>query len=184
MLSETASSTEHRDEIFGLLSNHRRRYALHYCRQTGRPVGFSDLAEQVAAWEQGKVVDQLGSDERKRVYVSLQQTHIPAMEEAGIVDYDGETVTLTERAETLSVYMDVVPENSIPWGHYYLGLSVVAAGLLAAVAVGTDAALFPGLAYAGLVVAVFAASSLVHAVRSRRMRLGSPGQPPDIRGSR
>lgn len=178
-MTETASGSARHDEIFGLLSNHRRRYALHYCRQSGHPVGFSDLAEQVAAWEQGKHVDELGADERKRVYVSLQQTHVPAMEDAGIVEYDGDTVVLTENAERLAVYMDVVPENSIPWGHYYLGLAAVATGLLGAVWAGTDAALVPGMALATLTVGAFLASALVHVRRSRRMRIGSPGKPPE-----
>ncbi|MFT4881353.1 MAG: hypothetical protein ACI9CA_000112 [Natronomonas sp.] len=38
-----------RDETFNLLSNHRRRYALHYCKRRDDPVTLSDLAEQVAA---------------------------------------------------------------------------------------------------------------------------------------
>ena len=55
-------------EIFDLLSNHRRRYTIHYCKQIETPVSLSDLAEQVAAWELEKDISELSSSERKRVY--------------------------------------------------------------------------------------------------------------------
>ncbi|ELY45008.1 DUF7344 domain-containing protein [Natronorubrum sulfidifaciens] len=166
-------------EIFDLLSNHRRRYAIHYCKREGEPVELGDLAEHVAAWELDKEIDELTSAERKRVYTSLQQTHLPTLERADMIEFDNRTIALTDHAAELDVYLDVVPANSIPWGLYYLGLavlgSVVMAGLwLEWVPTGT----VPELGWATLVFALFAVSAVVHVAQSRRMRLGEMEKPP------
>jgi hypothetical protein len=168
-----------RDETFELLSNHRRRYALHYCKRREEPVTLSDLAEQVAAWEQEKPVEEVTSSERKRTYTSLQQTHLPAMEEAGIIEWD-DAIELTPAAERLNVYMDIVPEESVPWGVYYLWLSAIGGvvlGLAWLDLVPVDA---PDLLWAGLVVAAFAVSAAVHVYRSRQTKLGRTERPPEL----
>jgi len=168
-----------RGEIFDLLSNHRRRYAIHFCKQRDESVTLSDVAEQVAAWEQDKPVEELTSAERKRVYTSLQQTHLPTLSESGMIEFDGSEVTLTEDAEQMEVYMDVVPGDSIPWGEYYLGLSVVGALVLAGVwfdILPTD--LVPPVGWAAMVVATFAGSAAYHVYQSRQNRLGEVERPP------
>jgi len=172
-----------RDELFQLLSSQRRRFALHACRAAETPISLSDLAERVAAWEYGKDVADVTSEERRRVYTSLQQTHLPAMEEAGIVKVEDKAVDLADGADAFEVYLEVVPENTIPWGVYYLGLSVVAAALLALVAVGVYPDSIPDLAWAGLVVAMFGVSAVVHLWRERKSRLGFGGPPPDADSS-
>lgn len=167
-----------RNEVFDLLSNHRRRYALHAVKQADGQSEIADLAEQVAAWENSKDQSEVTSSERHRVYTSMQQTHLPAMDRAGVIDYDNGTVTLTDQAESLEVYMDVVPEESIPWGQYYFGLSVFSAALLGAVSVGVFP--FATLAWAGFVTALFLCSAAYHTWQSKQMRLGSDGVPPDV----
>ncbi|WP_049922023.1 DUF7344 domain-containing protein [Halopiger djelfimassiliensis] len=168
-----------RGEVFDLLSNHRRRYAIHYCKREDGPVELGDLAEHVAAWELDKDVAELTSAERKRVYTSLQQTHLPTLEEAGMVEFDDRTIELTEDATELAVYLDVVPGDSIPWGVYYLGLagvgSVVMTGLWLEI-VPTETV--PELGWATLVVALFAGSAVVHVLQNRRLRLGELERPP------
>jgi hypothetical protein len=166
-------------EVFDLLSNHRRRYAIHFCKREQRPVSLSDLAEQVAAWEQGKTVEELDWDERKRVYTSLQQTHLPTLEEAGMIIYEDGEVELTDRAAELDVYLDVVPADSIPWGSYYLGLSAVGFAVLGGVWVG----LLPidpvsPLGWGALILGLFAVSAAVHVYQSRKYRLGELDEPP------
>ncbi|PSP27028.1 hypothetical protein BRC65_08160 [Halobacteriales archaeon QH_2_65_14] len=169
-----------RDEIFDLLSNHRRRYALHAVKRIDGDVEIADITEQVAAWENGKSREEITSQERHRVYTSIQQTHLPAMNRAGIIEYDNGTVTLADGAENLEVYMDIVPEQSIPWGEYYLGLAAVSGALLAAVSAGVFPESIPALAWGWLVVVLFAGSALYHVVQSRRMRLGATDTPPEI----
>ncbi len=168
-----------RDETFELLSNHRRRYALHYCKHQDEPVTLSDLAEQVAAWEQDKSIDEITSSERKRTYTSLQQTHLPAMEEAGIIDWEDE-VELTPAAERLNVYMDIVPEKSVSWGVYYLWLSVIGGFVLAFAWFDLVPVSAPDILWAGLVVAAFAVSAAAHVYRNRQTKLGRTERPPEL----
>lgn len=168
-----------RDEIFDLMSNHRRRYAIHYCKRTDDPVSLSDLAEQVAAWEHDKDVAELSADERKTVYTSLQQTHLPRLDRAGVLDFENGEVKLTEQVKQLDIYLDIVPEGSIPWGMYYLGLSVIAGLVLAALwadLLPTDS--IPLLVYPTLLVALFAGSAAYHVFLNRRYRFENLDQPP------
>ena len=168
-----------RGGVFDLLSNHRRRYALHYCKREDEPVELGDLAEHVAAWELDKEVEEVTSAERKRVYTALQQQHLPTLERADMIEFEGHTVSLTDEATKLDVYLDVVPEESIPWGLYYLGLSAVAGVVLAGLwleVVPTETV--PVLGWATLVFALFAGSAIVHVLQSRRMRLGEMEKPP------
>jgi DNA-binding transcriptional ArsR family regulator len=166
-------------EIFQLLSNHRRRYALHYCKQASGPVELGELAEQVAASELEKPIEELTSTERKRVYTSLQQTHLPTLERAGIVEDSREGITLTEHAADLNIYLDIVPSNSIPWGLYYTGLSafstLVLVGLWAEL---LPTEMVPVLGWMGFVVALFAVSAVVHTYQNHQRRLGEIDQPP------
>lgn len=95
------------DVIFDVLSSSRRRYVLYYLSQRDEPVELPSLAEEVAAWETETAVEDLSSQERKRVYVSLYQTHIPKLEEVGLVDYDQDSgdVDLTERSSQIQSFL-------------------------------------------------------------------------------
>ncbi|ELZ18303.1 hypothetical protein C478_01555 [Natrinema thermotolerans DSM 11552] len=166
-------------EIFDLLSNQRRRYAIHYCKREDEPVTLGDLAEHVAAWELEKEVEEITSAERKRVYTSLQQTHLPTLERADVIEFDDRTIELTDEAAELDVYLDIVPGDSVPWGVYYLGLSAVGAIVMAGLwleVVPTEP--IPELGWATLVFVLFAVSAVVHVIQTRRMRLGELERPP------
>lgn len=169
-----------RDEVYGLLSNHRRRFALHALKDAEGAVELSDLAEQVAAWENGKTVETITSTERHRVYTSMQQSHLPAMERAGVIEHDNGTVKPSPQLERLEVYLDVVPETSIPWAQYYLGLSVLAAGVVTMAAIGIFPAGGSGLVWAGLLTMLFLVSSAYHVWQSQGMRLGASDVPPEV----
>ena len=92
------------------------------------------MSEQIAAWENDEAIEEDTADERRRVYVSLHQTHLPRMDEAGVLQYENsrDTIELTERGESLRVYMEIVERDEIPWSEFYLGLSALSASLLAA----------------------------------------------------
>lgn len=168
-----------KDELYDLLSNHRRRYVLHFCKRVEGPVSLSELAEQVAAWEQDKPVEELTSAERKRVYTSLQQTHLNRLADAGIVEFEGDEIELTDQAKDLDIYLDIVPAESVPWGVYYLGVSVLGAIVLGGVAVGfvpTDTV--PAVGWAFVVLGVFLVSAVAQVIQNRRYRLDQFDQPP------
>lgn len=168
-----------KDQIYHLLSNHRRRYVLHYCKRANGSATLSELAEQVAAWEHEKPIEEVTSAERKRVYTSLQQTHLDRMAEAEIIEYDSNEVELTDKSRELDVYLDIVPAGSISWGIYYVGLSVLAAIVLFGVWVDfVPTETVPTLGWGAIVLAVFFASSIAQVLQNRRYRLDRLEKPP------
>lgn len=76
------------DQIFGILRNQRRRYVLKCLKVTEETIALRDLAEQVAAWECDKQIEQVTAKERKRVYVGLYQSHLPKMADVSAISYD------------------------------------------------------------------------------------------------
>jgi hypothetical protein len=115
--------------VFG---NSRRRAAIHYLKQcdTDTEITLSDLSTQVAAWEHGVDPDELDYEERRSVHISLYQSHIPRMDDVGLIDFDQEhnIITLTETGEEIDVCLRKVTENETPWPSYFLGLATVDAG--------------------------------------------------------
>jgi hypothetical protein len=163
-----------------MLSNQRRRYVLYYLNQHPGTVSLRDLAERIAAWENDVAVDELDYKQRKRVYTSLHQTHLPKLDEVGIVDYDrGEgTIALADRAAELDIYLELVGEHDVPWCDFYLGLSVVAS--LVILAAWLDVypfAALPDLALAGGVVVSFAVFAGIHSHRARQNHIGGGNTP-------
>lgn len=169
-----------RDDVYEILSNPRRRYALHYLKHGNEETDLSTLAEQVAAWENEKPLSEVTSKERHLVYTSMQQNHLPKLERAGIITHDSGDIELTEEAESLDVYLDIVPENSIPWAEYYLGLGAVAAALVAAVWVGVFPAWIPDLAWGAVISTLFVCSAAYHVYQNSRMRIGNDDKPPEV----
>lgn len=115
-----------RDTIFDLLSSPRRRMALYYLRKHDGSATVTELAEEIASLEYDVPVDELTRQQRKRVYVSLYQTHVPKLADAGVVDYDEDTseVTLTDRANDVDAYLSGETAPGYPWHYHYLALAV------------------------------------------------------------
>jgi hypothetical protein len=169
------------------LSNRRRRYVLYYLQDGPGSVSLRDLAERIAAWENDVPVEELEYKQRKRVYTSLHQTHLPKLDEVGVVDYDRDrgTITLADRAADLDDYLTVVGDDDGDWYRLYLGLSVVS--LVAAVSAWLGVPPFSrgtGLAVAGLVVILFAVAASVHTYRVHSVRADAPDIAPDGSGER
>lgn len=179
------SSALSRDEVFDILSNQRRRHVLHFLKQrNGDGAELRELSAQVAAWENGKSVERLTSDERRRVYTSLQQFHLPKLHTNEVVEYDNRrgTVELTTGATDLDVFFDIVEDDDVPWSLYYTGLSGLCIALVGVVSLGIyPLTLVPGLAWSLFIAVLFAASALAHVYYDRQMRLGVEGPPPDLR---
>jgi hypothetical protein len=96
------------DETFGVLANRRRRQVVAYLRDGDGTATVGALAEHVASAECDKPRERLTSAERKRVYVSLYQNHLPMMDDRGVVEYrdDRKTVRLRDAARELDPYLD------------------------------------------------------------------------------
>jgi len=130
------------DLVFEVLKNERRRRVLKYLNDRGETVSLSDLAEHIAAIENGKSEKALSSQERKRVYVGLYQCHLPKMDDTNVIDFDGNrgTIALGDNAEQLYPFLDAEAEEQRPWPKYYLSLTALSLtlfgiGLLAAPAI-------------------------------------------------
>ena len=154
------------DVIFEVLKNQRRRLVLKYLKSKDETVSLGELAEHVAAQENGKSVETISSDERKRVYVGLYQCHLPKMDDMGIVEFNRNRglVDLTETASQLDEYLEHEEPTSTPqWYRYYglLALAGVALAVAAAIGLGPIAAF--STAVFGAVAVSFAGLAGVHA---------------------
>lgn len=182
---ETDDRQNSRDEMFDLLSNHRRRYALHHLQRNDERADLGELSERIAAWENRKELREVTAAERKRVYTSLQQFHLPRMNESGVLEFDDRSgeVELGPAAENLDLYLEVVEGRDVPWSQYYLALTALNLVLLATTHLGVGpVAQLPAMAFDAFVVTTFGSSALVHAYYNlSEMRLGSDPVPEEIR---
>ena len=140
---ETESSTQlPLDHVFEILKNERRRTVLHYLSDRGETVSLGELAEHVAAVENGTTVAQVTSNERKCVYVGLYQCHLPKMDDMDIVEFNQNRgrISLGANAAQLYEYLDELGDVDRPWPLYYGGLTAAGIVLLAASQLGAAAA--------------------------------------------
>lgn len=177
-VSEPNRDTLTEDELFELLSNQRRRHILHTLIHEDGSVDIGDLSQEIAAWEDGLAFEEVSSTDRKRVYTALQQSHLPKMDKAGVVQFDRDrgTVEPTPALEDVEIYMDVVRGREIPWSDYYLGLTALS-GLLF---VGSVANMVPPIAWGVFVTVTFGVSALAHRYYAQQNRLGIADEPPSV----
>jgi len=180
-MSRSPSESLSQDAVFDILSNARRRFVLYYLREREEPVELGELAREIAAWENDTTVEKLTKQQRKRVYVSLYQTHIQKLAEAGIVDYDKDTgmVQLANGASQIGAYLSVEKdqEERTRWQEYYIVLAAVSGVLYALVALdvvifGLVSELQIGLA----IVIAFGSLAALHYVSSRRSETEIPAE--------
>ncbi len=97
-----------KDDLFHVLQNERRRRVLAYIIHNDGPFEMRTIAEQVAAWEHDTTVRQLMSDERQRVYIALYQSHLPKLDDIGLIEYNQSrgAVEATPLLDGVSKYVD------------------------------------------------------------------------------
>ncbi|WP_149784116.1 DUF7344 domain-containing protein [Halorubrum aquaticum] len=171
------------DDIYGVLSNRRRRFVIHALKRKQGPVDISELSAHITAWETGKDPDEVEYEDHRSVYSTLKRTHLPNLEENNIVTIDKEenVVRPTPQLESLDIYVEAVSSKEIPWSLYYVGLAGVALTLLLAVTV--EAPIFGALKplEVGIfTVTAFGISSVVHHIIGLRTRLGNREKPPEL----
>ncbi|MFW6384733.1 MAG: DUF7344 domain-containing protein [Halodesulfurarchaeum sp.] len=105
------------DQVFEVLKNQRRRYVLQYLTEEDDEVSIGELAEQIAAWEYGKDVRQISSQERKRVYVGLYQCHLPKMDDVGAISYNKPRGNI-EAGENIVFFQRYLPSEERPFEPY------------------------------------------------------------------
>ena len=152
-----ASSTL--DTVFFALSNTRRRDALQVLGEHDGPIALSKLTDQVTVRENGTSIEAVSRNDRKTVYTSLRQTHLPMLKDAEFVDYDDSmaAISLTSKGDELGAYIDAVPGYHRLWSRYYVGLGVVLLAFVTAVWLDV----YPFHLLSGLACAAIAAGALV-----------------------
>jgi len=112
-------------DIHDILRNDRRRNVIKCLQDRGREVSLRDLAEHIAEIETDESPPP--SNIRDSVYVSLHQTHLPKLDDTGIVDYDSDrkTIILRKPARQIDLYMEVVTQYGVTWATYYRALGTV-----------------------------------------------------------
>ena len=150
MILNSATTTLSEDEIFELLANPRRRFVLLSLREAVDAIPLTDIAESMAGANRDVGASGPNKAERKRAYVSLYQTHIPTLVDAGVVTYDVESgfVALTDRANVLFPFLDLSDRDD-DWATRYLVIAVVGLAVYVIAALVSTAS---QLAFVGIVV--------------------------------
>lgn len=113
-------------QIHDVLRNKRRTWVLEQLQQTRKPIPLRELSEQVATLETGETPPPRNI--RESVYNSLHQTHLPKLDDLGIVEYrvDRKVVAQSDSFHQVTLYMEVVSADDVTWATYYLTVGVVA----------------------------------------------------------
>ncbi|WP_224338477.1 DUF7344 domain-containing protein [Haloprofundus halobius] len=118
-------------ELFDTLCNQRRLGIIRHLQASDGVSRLSPLVDYVAAAENGKQPDDLARAERRRVYISLYQTHLPMLEERGIVEWDRTDNVISLRpSSNVERYLGHSTGSDRPWHVGYILTSVLGAGLL------------------------------------------------------
>jgi hypothetical protein len=118
--------------IYEILANRRRRETIRHLtvESSGEATTLHDLSQEIAARETGESPPPRGA--RESVYNSLHQTHLPKLEELGVVDYDRDAreVHPSEHARDVDKYMEVVTSHGVTWSEVYRSLGVASLTLV------------------------------------------------------
>lgn len=177
--TRTARDTElGREDIFDVLSNGRRRYAIEYLKghDEGETIDLTDLVDYIAARENDTTVARVSYKQRKRVYSSLRQTHLPKLSDCGLIEYDRErgTIALADGVREVQMHLEYVPEDDIPWCYHYLGLAAIMGTVVGLAWLGVYP--FSELTTVGfgtILTSAFGISAVVHTIHTKRNELGS-----------
>lgn len=91
-VQQRRSSALEESEIFHILGNDRRRAIVQQLAGASEAADVSDVATEIAAAEADSTP--VPNNLYKSVYVSLQQTHLPQLEEDEVIEYDSDAKTI------------------------------------------------------------------------------------------
>ena len=146
------------EQVYAILANERRRRALEQLESVGGVVTVHELSTLIAGHETGESPPPKRS--RESVYTSLVQTHLPKLEDLGVVAYDRgtQTIELSRHARDVSLYTEIVAKGGITWSELYRALGIVSLTvLLAALLDAPVLSLLDPVLWTSLFLAAFAA---------------------------
>jgi hypothetical protein len=159
------------DDIFHILQTNRRRDTIRYLLEQEGAVKMRDVAEYVAARENDTTVAKLSSNERQRVYIPLYQSHLPKLDEEGVIEYNQPRgiVHPTDQLEIFEPYIQATENGTAELEkqagdnravrEYYVTAVAASGGLLLASAAGLLT--IPGVVLGAIITALFALITLV-----------------------
>ncbi|GAB3035904.1 hypothetical protein GCM10025298_26480 [Natronobiforma cellulositropha] len=135
-MQTSRSESLEESEIFHILGNDRRRAIVQLLAADRGRIDVSDVASQIAADESDTTP--VPNNLYKSVYVSLQQTHLPQLEEDAVITYDteGKTIEPGPHFEDVLGYIDGERTDGehVLWIH----LGICLAGLVVITLTGLD----------------------------------------------
>lgn len=78
------------DALYRVLAARPRRRLLHYLRDAEAST-VDELAAVLVGWDRTEQGGMATEEEYRRMVISLQHTHLPALADAGLVEYDTDT---------------------------------------------------------------------------------------------
>lgn len=98
------------DEVLSLLSDRYRRHALACLDGLPVPVALESLTDQVAGREYQQPPDGVSMMKRTQIATALHHTHLPKLEESGIIAYDDEAGEVTDVTidDTMEGFLDKI----------------------------------------------------------------------------
>ncbi|MCL7416893.1 MAG: hypothetical protein M8354_03515 [Halalkalicoccus sp.] len=93
---------------------------------------LSELADALAEWEMEDEDAYVTHKDRKRAYVSLYQTHLPKLDDAGVIEYNQPrgTIELGPAYRDLRPYLSYSHTAPVVWHRLYTGSAVLSLSLL------------------------------------------------------
>ena len=186
MFERPTESPPAKEDIFELLANRRRRFAVHLLKREQRPLQIGEMAERIAAWENEVDVEAVTCEQRKRVYTGLQQLHLPKLDESGIAVYNDRAgcIEPTDALYEFDIYVEALDDTNMLWSQYYLSLSAFGLIMLAVVSLNVwPTTVLPEIAWAVFIVVTLGVSALLHHRLMKRQRLGFSDMPPELVGA-
>ncbi|ELY95304.1 hypothetical protein C482_16703 [Natrialba chahannaoensis JCM 10990] len=130
-VQRTRSETLAESEVFHILGNDRRRAIVQLLARQSGHVDVSDVATEIAATESDTTP--VPNNLYKSVYVSLQQTHLPQLEEDAVIEYDSDAKTIQSgpNFETVVGYIDGHDGDRSTVLQFHLAACFLGLGLIA-----------------------------------------------------
>ncbi|UHQ95407.1 DUF7344 domain-containing protein [Haloterrigena alkaliphila] len=149
-------------EVFHILGNDRRRAIVQLLAEESGQVDVSDIASEIAATETDTTP--VPNNLYKSVYVSLQQTHLPQLQEDAVIEYDSEAKTIQPGAHFDEVLQYIDGHGGArSWIlQLHLGLCVVGLGIIALAGLGIPLLSSFNLVLTSVVVLLLVAASSLY----------------------
>lgn len=123
-------------EVFHILGNDRRRAIVQLLADEGGQIDVSDVASEIAATESDTTP--VPNNLYKSVYVSLQQTHLPQLQEDAVIEYDSDAKTIQpgRHFDDVLTYVDGHSSDHSRILQLHLGLCVLGLAIIALTGLG------------------------------------------------